>query len=56
MSVSTDLERLEAPRPVLDAGRRIDAAVQAGLSPPTELVAYVRQWVTKTRGNNRYGR
>lgn len=56
MSVFSDLSRLNAPKRVLEAGQKIDEATQAKISPPYELVLYVRDWVTRSRGNNRYGR
>ena len=56
MSIEQDLKSLSAPRKVLEAGVAIDQAVQANLSPSSEFVAYVRDWVTRNQGNNRYGR
>lgn len=55
MSIAEELKTLSAPRKVVEAGEGIDEAVQAGLSPSQELVGYVQQWVTRNRGNNRYG-
>ena len=55
MSIENDLKRLSAPSKVVQAGVAIDKAVQARLSPPSEFVAYVREWVTRNQGNNRYG-
>lgn len=56
MSIQAELQALSAPRNVVDAGKQIDQATQAGLRAPMELVAYVRGWVTRNMGNNRYGR
>lgn len=56
MTVTDDLRRLDAPSKVLEAGQKIDEATQANISLPYELVLYVRDWVTRNRGNNRYGR
>lgn len=55
MSIEADLKLLGAPSKVLEAGREIDAASDAKINPPMELVAYVRGWVVRNRGNNRYG-
>lgn len=54
--IAQELEGMRAPRKVVDAGREIDAATTAGIRPAMELVCYVRAWVTRNRGNNRYGR
>ena len=56
MSIETELKTLCAPRKVLEAGVAIDHAVQANLSPPSEFVRYVRDWVSRNMGNDRYGR
>lgn len=56
MSIEQELTALNAPRKVVEAGQCIDEAAQAGLNPPRELANYVRDWVTRNRGNNRYGR
>ena len=56
MSIETELKTLCAPRKVLEAGVALDAAHQASTDPPDELVRYVRDWVTRNRGNNRYGK
>jgi hypothetical protein len=56
MSIANDLKRLSAPRKVVEAGVALDEAIQARLSPSVALVAYVREWVTRNMGNNRYGR
>ena len=56
MSIEADLKRLDAPVRVVEAGREIDAAYDASISPPAELVAYVLGWVVRNQGNNRYGR
>jgi hypothetical protein len=56
MSIANDLRRLSAPRKVVEAGVALDEAIQARLSPPAALAAYVREWVTRNMGNNRYGR
>lgn len=56
MSIQSELFNLEAPTKVREAGKQIDKAIDAGLRPPMELVAYVRQWVVRNMRNNRYGR
>lgn len=56
MSVAADLQRLNAPRKVVEAGEEIDKASDARINPPMELVAYVRGWVVRNQGNDRYGR
>lgn len=55
MSVADDLRALSAPRVVVEAGEEIDKASTARLRPSTELVEYVKSWVCRNRGNNRYG-
>lgn len=56
MSVQSELKAMEAPRKVLEAGRIIDEHAEAGISPPYEFVDYVRGWVTRNRGSDRYGK
>lgn len=56
MSIQTELKALHAPAKIMQAGKLIDESASAGLRPPMELVAYVRGWVTRNMGNNRYGR
>ena len=56
MSIAAELQALSAPRRVIEAGEEIDKRVEAKLSPSTEFVAYVRDWVTRNQGNNRYGK
>lgn len=56
MMIALELQAMQAPRNVVDAGKEIDKRVQAGLRPPMEYVAYVRNWVNKQRENNRYGK
>jgi hypothetical protein len=56
MSIANDLRRLSAPRKVVEAGVALDEAIQARLSPPVALAAYVREWVARNMRNNRYGR
>ena len=56
MTIANDLEALNAPPKVIEAGVLCDAAFEALLSPPSELVTYIRNWVTRNQGNNRYGR
>ena len=56
MTIKNELKGLSAPSKVVQAGVAIDAAVKARLSPSSEFVAYVRDWVTRNQGNNRYGR
>lgn len=56
MSIYNELQGLNAPSKVLQAGQEIDKNVQAGIPPSREFVAYVRDWVTRNQGNNRYGK
>jgi hypothetical protein len=56
MSVAADLKRLSAPRKVVEAGEEIDKQVQANVPVSVSLTAYVKNWVTRNMGNNRYGR
>lgn len=56
MSIHAELQAMEAPRKVLEAGRIIDECAEAGISPPYEFVGYVRGWVTRNRGSDRYGK
>ena len=56
MSIEQELRDLGAPHKVIEAGQEIDKAVLARSHVPYVLQAYVREWVTKNRGNNRYGR
>lgn len=56
MSIYNELQELNAPSKVLQAGQEIDKHVQAGIPPSREFVAYVRDWVTRNQGNNRYGK
>ncbi|RPA32797.1 hypothetical protein EGC79_20475 [Shewanella vesiculosa] len=56
MSVASDLRRLDAPRKVLEAGEEIDKQVEANVPVSMSLSRYVRDWVTRNQGNNRYGK
>lgn len=56
MSIQSDLKRLDAPNRVLEAGKELDEQAAAGLPLSMALSAYVRDWVTRNMGNNRYGR
>ena len=56
MSIKQELLDLGAPRKVVEAGEEIDKAVLARSHVPYVLQAYVREWVTKHRSNNKYGR
>lgn len=56
MSIASDLRRLDAPRKVLEAGEEIDKQVQANVPVSMNLSRYVRDWVTRNQGNNRYGK
>ncbi len=50
-SIAEELRQMGAPRKVVEAGEELDS------SPFTnkELAQYVKDWVTRNRGNNRYG-
>lgn len=56
MSIAADLRRLDAPRKVVEAGEEIDKQVEARVPVSISLSQYVRGWVTRNQGNNRYGR
>jgi hypothetical protein len=51
VSIKEELEALGAPRKVVDAGAQLDKGVRS-----RELANYVRDWVTRNQGNNRYGK
>ena len=53
--IAEELREMNAPRLIVDAGKEIDKATSAGLSAPASIVGMVREWVTKQRGNSRYG-
>jgi hypothetical protein len=53
--IADELKALSAPRKVVEAGVLLDEASAARIRPSGELVAYVREWVTRNMGNNRYG-
>lgn len=53
--IADELKALSAPRKVVEAGVLLDEAFAACIRPSSELVAYVREWVTRNMGNNRYG-
>jgi hypothetical protein len=55
MSVASDLKRLSAPRKVVEAGEEIDKQVLANVPVSVSLTSYVKDWVTRNMGNNRYG-
>ncbi len=54
--ITQELKAMGAPRLIVEGGEEIEKAVAAGLNPPYQVVAYIRHWVTRQRGNNRYGR
>lgn len=54
--IAAELEAMSAPPKVLEAGREIDAQVSANVPVSRELAAYVRDWVSRTRSNNRWGK
>lgn len=51
VSIKEELEALGAPRKVVEAGAELDKGVRS-----RELANYVRDWVTRNQGNNRYGK
>ena len=55
MAIANDLRRLNAPRKVLEAGIEIDRQVADSVPVSLSLSSYIRDWVTRNRGNNRYG-
>lgn len=54
--IADELRERNAPRLIVDAGKEIDKATSAKTSAPASIVSLVREWVTKQRGNDRYGR
>lgn len=56
MSIASDLRRLDAPRKVVEAGEEIDKQVEARVPVSVSLSLYIKDWVTRNQGNNRYGR
>ena len=54
--IADELRAMGAPRLIVEAGEEIDKATSASISAPTSIVSMVREWVTKQRGNDRYGR
>ena len=54
--IEADLKALDAPINVVDAGKFIDQQTAFNLPAPPELVQLVREWVSRNRGNNRYGK
>ena len=56
MSIASELRQLDAPRKVVEAGEEIDKQVQAKVPVSVTLSDYVKSWVTRNMGNNRYGR
>jgi len=55
MSINQELEALNAPRNVLDAGLEVQKYLDAGSRPPFGLVTYIERWVGRQREQNRYG-
>ena len=47
---------MSAPINVIDAGTVIEKNVSAGMQPQRWAVRYVQEWVSRQRGNNRYGK
>lgn len=56
MSIEQELRDMGAPAKVVEAGQEIDKAALARSRVPYVLQAYVIEWVTKQRSNDRYGR
>jgi len=56
MSIKAELEALDAPRDVLDAGEKCEHAIEAGIRPPASLVAFIQDWVGRARRQDRYGK
>ena len=56
MSIEDELKTLQAPRKVIEAGVALDEAHEAGMDPPDGCEHYVREWVTRNRACNRYGK
>jgi hypothetical protein len=54
--ITEELKAMDAPRLIVEAGQEIEKAVSANLNPPYSMVVFVRNWVTRQRANNRYGR
>lgn len=56
VSIKAELEALNAPRTILDAGEECQKHIDAKLRPPQGLVSYIERWVGRQREQNRYGK
>ena len=57
MSLLAELEAMgRVPRNVKDAADNVQRRTDAKLTPNAEDVSYIRNWVTKQRGQDRYGK
>lgn len=54
--IQTELRNMGAPASIVDVGKAIDESRSAGRMPSRDLIQLVITWVTKHRGNNRYGK
>ena len=56
MSIVDELNALDAPNSVLEAGAVIQKHIAAKISPPKDLVWTVQKWFGKQQEQNRYGK
>ena len=55
-SILQQVQALGAPSRIEDAAKRIDRCLEAKLSPPADIVSYLRSWVGTNQGQSRYGK
>lgn len=56
MAITEELQSMNAPPRVMEAGQEIDKYKQAGKRPPSDLVEFVRAWVGKFLSQNKWGK
>lgn len=56
MSIATELTQMGAPRKVMEAAHECANCTSAGVPPPMQLVSFIRAWVARTTGQDRYGK
>ena len=56
MSICDELNDLNAPRKVKEAGEEVQKYLDAKLSPPRNLVLFIQDWVGRNQHQNRYGK
>jgi hypothetical protein len=55
VSILDEVQARGAPRRIEEAAKSVDKYLDAKLSPPADLVAYIRSWVGANQGQDRYG-